>query len=289
MSDIQAPAPSHMQIVRRPSTLPDRRARSTDGRIVYAIGDVHGCYGQLVALLETIVADIANRGSEAAPVILLCGDYVDRGPRSSDVIAALVWLERHSGVEIVLLKGNHEELLLDFLDRPEEGLRWLQRDGHSTLLSYDVALPDDLSTLVDGDCRRIRDALMDRLPAAHVDLLRRLRIRAVYGDYLFVHAGLRPGVPIDRQTDEDCLWIRDDFLKSKHRFEKVVVHGHTWLSGEPEITADRMGIDTGVYQTGILTAVRLEAGDVEIIQTRQGMARGSAMPAVTVSSDGENC
>lgn len=263
------------------------RARSTGGRLIYAIGDIHGCYDQFRALLEAIVADIASSVGDSAPLVILCGDYIDRGPRSREVMAALVWLERYAGVETLMLKGNHEALLLDFIDHPADGLQWLQRDGHSTLRSYGVALPGDLSVLDERDCRSICHALTDRLPTAHLDLLKRLRIRAVYGDYLFVHAGLRPGVPIDRQTDEDCLWIRDDFLRSNQRFEKIVVHGHSWTSAEPEISADRMGIDTGVYQTGVLTAVRLEGATVEVFQARQDIRAGNAM--TTVSGDGENC
>ncbi|WP_225883318.1 metallophosphoesterase [Sphingomonas aliaeris] len=278
---------STIRIVRRPSVPTTPRARSTGGRLIYAIGDIHGCYEQFVALLEAIVADIASSVGDSAPLVILCGDYIDRGARSGDVMAALVWLERNAGVKTLLLKGNHEALLLDFLDHPAEGLRWLQRDGHWTLRSYGVALPDDLSTLVESDCRNLSYALTDRLPAAHLDLLKRLRIRAVYGDYLFVHAGLRPGVPIDKQTDEDCLWIREDFLDSKQRFEKIIVHGHSWTSAEPDITADRMGIDTGVYQTGVLTAVRLEGATVEIFQARRDIQAGNAMQ--TVTSDGENC
>lgn len=278
---------SPVRIVRRQGAPATPRARSTGGRLIYAIGDVHGCYDQFVAMLEAIVADIAGRVGDSAPLVIQCGDYIDRGPRSREVIAALVWLERNAGVETLMLKGNHEALLLDFLDHPADGLRWLQRDGHSTLLSYGVALPDNLSTLEESDCRSLCHALTDRLPAAHVDLLRRLRIRAVYGDYLFVHAGLRPGVPIDRQSDEDCLWIRDEFLVSNQRFEKIVVHGHSWTSAEPEITADRMGIDTGVYQTGVLTAVRLEGATVEIFHARRDIRAGGAMQ--TASSDGENC
>lgn len=275
MTGFATPPRSAVRTVRREAVPPGHRARSTDGRILYAIGDVHGCYDQLIAMFDLIVADIRQSGDDARPVILLCGDYIDRGPRSAEVMAALVWLERNAGVDIVLLKGNHEELLLDFLDRPAENVRWLHRDGCFTLRSYGVALPDDATTLVEGDCRALRDALLDVMPAAQLALLRRLKIRVTLGDYLFVHAGLRPGTPIDRQSDEDCLWIRDDFLKSGHRFDKVVVHGHSWSSDEPEIGADRMGIDTGVYETGVLTAVRLEGATVEVLQAHGGATGGA--------------
>jgi len=279
---------ANVRIDRRRIELAPSRARSTAGKVIYAIGDVHGCYDQLVAMFGAIVDDIAQGEPGTQPAIVLCGDYVDRGPRSADVLTALVWLERHVGVETVVLKGNHEELLLDFLDRPAAGLRWLQRDGHSTLRSYGVRVPDDLSNVSDEECRSMRDAVLDRMPAAHLALLRRMTIRVAYGDYLFVHAGLRPGKPIDRQTDEDCLWIRDDFLKSNHRFEKIIVHGHSWASDMPEITADRIGIDTGVYHTGVLTAVRLENDRVEVLQARRDGSASAPTGAMADMGDGGN-
>lgn len=254
-----------IQVVRHTPVPHLTHAQSTDGRIVYAVGDVHGCYALLTALLEAIVADVGTLVDDVPPLLILCGDYVDRGPRSFDVLSTLVWLSRHAAIEVTLLRGNHEAMLLGFLDQPDRHLAWLRRDGGSTLNAYGVCLPDDD---VDASCWRLRDELMDRMPASHLHLLRGLPIRRTCGDYIFVHAGLRPRVPLARQDDEDCLWIREDFLDSDYRFEKVVVHGHSWSSDAPEITRYRIGVDTGAYSTGVMTAARLEGSTVGFIQAR---------------------
>lgn len=265
MTPASSASPPSVTVTRFVPTLPAPRARSTGDRVVYAIGDVHGCYRQLKALLAAIVGDVAALPATAHPLVLFCGDYVDRGPDSAKVLSTLVWLSRHSTVEILFLKGNHEALLLDFLRRPERGGGWLREDGCWTLRSYGIDVAPDADHSEDA-CRRMRDDLADAMPLSHVEILRDLPIRHVVGDYVFVHAGLRPGVALDRQEEEDCLWIRDEFLATEHRFERVVVHGHTWSSGEPHIGTHRIGIDTGAYATGILTAVRLEGATIECIQ-----------------------
>ncbi|MEG3125911.1 metallophosphoesterase family protein [Sphingomonas sp. GB1N7] len=270
--------------VSRSPPMQSARATSTDGRIIYAIGDVHGCYDQFVALMEAIVADIAANPDDVPALLILCGDYVDRGPRSSDVLAALVWLSRPAPVEIVMLRGNHEEMLLGFLERPEEQLTWLQREGQLTLGSYGVPIAADPMAIEEADCRRLRDELSDRMPVSHLDLLRGLPVKKTCGDYIFVHAGFRPGVAISKQSDDDCLWIREEFLTRDHRFDKVVVHGHSWSSGDPVITPHRIGIDTGVYETGVLTAVRLEGATIEFLQAR--VAEAAIVPPATPSSIG---
>lgn len=270
MIDAAAGAPHEVQVERRACVLPSIRPRSTDGRIVYAIGDVHGCYALLTALLEAIVEDVGPRVAGPPPLLLFIGDYVDRGPRSSHVITTLVWLSRQAAIEVEFLRGNHEVMLLDFLDRPHASLPWLRQDGLSTLRSYGVESSGDDAELLEAECAGLRDGLMDRMPASHLQFLRGLPIRRTCGDYVFVHAGLRPGVPLARQDDDDCLWIREEFLESEYRFEKIVVHGHSWSSDAPEITPYRIGIDTGAYSTGVLTAVRLEGSGVEFIQARVG-------------------
>ncbi|WP_375427100.1 metallophosphoesterase family protein [uncultured Sphingomonas sp.] len=272
MTTAVAGRPHDIQVVRRAPVPSSPRARSTDGRTVYAVGDIHGCYALLTALLEAIVADMEGLAGDRPPLLIFCGDYVDRGPRSSDVLTTLVWLSRHAAIEVAFLRGNHEAMLLDFLDRPDRSLPWLRRDGGPTLRAYGVHAPDSDMDLADVDCRRLRDELMDRMPASHLDFLRALPIRTTCGDYAFVHAGFRPGVPLARQDDEDCLWIREEFLEPDHRFEKVVVHGHSWSSDAPEITPNRVGIDTGAYSTGVLTAVRLEGAGIDFIQARIGAA-----------------
>lgn len=241
---------------------PSARAVSTEGRIIYAIGDIHGCYAQLVALIEAIVADVAQAGDDRPVSLVFCGDYVDRGPESAKVLAALVWLARHATLDVTFLRGNHEAMLLEFLEHPDRAEPWLAQDGVRTLASYGVAAgPGD-------DCFRLRDRLLDAMPAAHLAFLRGLPIRMTCGDYVFVHAGLKPGVALARQDDQDCLWIGSEFLDADHRFEKVVVHGHSWSTDMPDVTDHRIGIDTGAYETGALTAVRLDGERIAFLQSR---------------------
>jgi serine/threonine protein phosphatase 1 len=249
---------------------PSARAATTDGRMVYAIGDIHGCYTQLVALIEEIVADIARTGEGRSASLIFMGDYVDRGADSAKVLDALVWMKRQAPFDVVFLRGNHEAMLLQFLERPDRALPWLEHDGIGTLASYGVATgPED-------DCFQLRDRLLDAMPAAHLELLRGLPVRVIRGTYVFVHAGLRPGVALARQSDEDCLWIRDEFLRRDCRFEKIVVHGHSWRSELPEVTDHRIGIDTGVYATGVLTAVRLDGAEIAFVQARLDPDRDAA-------------
>lgn len=254
-----------LEVVRHAVFMGEQSAAKTGGRIVYAIGDVHGCYELLTALLEAIVADVAALASGELPLLIFMGDYVDRGPRSAEVLSALVWLSRHAAVEVVFLRGNHEEMLFAFLEEPFTALPWLQHGGAETLESYGVLVLDkDIAE----NCWRLRNEFMDRFPASHLEFLRDLSMQVTCGDYVFVHAGLRPGVPLARQKVEDLLWIRDDFLDREYKFEKIVVHGHTWTDDKPEITPYRIGIDTGAYATGTLTAVRLSDSSVEFFQTR---------------------
>lgn len=248
---------------------------TTGDRVIYAVGDVHGCYDLLAALLGAIVADIESVAPSERPLLIFCGDYIDRGPKTSEVLATLVWLSRHAALEVAFLRGNHEAMMLAFLDRPYEARQWLRVGGIATLRNYGVEPP---AGDINEDCWRLRDELMDRLPASHLEFLRRLPTRMTCGDYVFVHAGLRPGVALARQNDEDCLWIRQDFLDHEHRFEKVVVHGHSWTSDTPVVTPHRLGIDTGAYKTGVLTAVRLKTTSIAFLQARYGdgaMASGT--------------
>lgn len=262
MTDTAMKAAPRAEVIWMRDHPPSRRAKSTGGRVIYAIGDVHGCYEQLVALFEAIVADLTQSDGATPASVILCGDYVDRGPDSAKVLDALVWLRRRAPFDVAFLRGNHEAMLLQFLERPDQALLWLEHDGIGTLASYGVeAAPEE-------DCYQLRDRLLDAMPAAHLALLRALPVRLVRGDYVFVHAGLRPGVALARQSDEDCLWIGDDFLRRDRRFEKIVVHGHSWRSDRPEVTDNRIGIDTGVYATGVLTAVRLDGARIAFVQAR---------------------
>jgi len=235
---------------------------TTGGELIYAIGDVHGRYDLLKDLLSRIARDYVGRAQGRRPVLVFCGDYVDRGPQSAEVVEAIIWLQRRSDVATRALKGNHEQALLAFIDDPVSGWPWLQFGGLETLVSYGVTPPEQ----DERDCWRARDDLLGRMPASHLHFLRGLELMVTAGDYAFVHAGVRPGRALKRQVENDLLWIRDGFLDASKPFEKIIVHGHTWMDERPQINANRIGIDTGAYSTGVLTALRLDDVALEIIQ-----------------------
>lgn len=250
-------------IRRREDVSLSRASARTEGRVVYAVGDVHGRYDLLIALLEAIRADVADVRPVGRALLLFLGDYIDRGPQTAEVLTTLVWLSRHADFDLTFLRGNHEDMMLAFLSRPQKAASWLRVGGTDTLRAYGVEVPDGRAD--PDECVRLRDELMDRLPASHLAFLRLLESYAVHGEYVFVHAGLRPGIPLEEQSEKDLLWIREDFLAAEP-FDRIVVHGHSWTSDAPAMTARRIGIDTGAYKTGALTAVRLGAGDVAFIQ-----------------------
>ena len=240
--------------------------RSTDGQLIYAVGDIHGCYDLFRTALSKIAADCALEAAGRTPKLVLLGDYIDRGPDSAKVLQALVWLSRRGEFALHLLKGNHEQGLLHFLEQPELGEPWLSYGGAETLASYGVqppgphARPDDLVAA--------RDALIDQMPVSHLQLLSELELMAIVGDYAFVHAGIRPERPLTAQTEAELLWIRGGFLDVEGPFERVIVHGHTWLNENPQIFEHRIGLDTGAYHTGVLTVARLDGAMVQLFQAR---------------------
>jgi len=244
---------------------PQAPRASTDGRTIYAVGDIHGRLDILDPLLEQIRADVAADPPQDKPVLVFVGDYVDRGAFSKGVIDRVIALKADDEFEVRALKGNHEEAILSFLDDPNFGPTWSEHGGAQTLTSYGVTAP--ILRMATQDWAKARDDLGETFPKAHYDFLRRLELVAVYGDYLFVHAGLRPGVPLQDQEEHDLLWIRNDFLTAQRPFEKIVVHGHT-PEEEAYLGEIRIGIDTGAYATGLLTAVRLREADRKLIQAR---------------------
>ena len=228
-----------------------QRPRLEEGARVYAVGDVHGRLDLLEGVLSRIDADRES----AAPnrvVEIFIGDYVDRGPSSRAVLDRLAQRVQTHGT--VLLRGNHEDLLLQFLSEPTMLAEWQRLGGLQTLLSYGLKPPMNASTAQQIElAAQFRDAL----PDAHKALLRNMPPSFTCGDFLFVHAGVRPGVPIAEQSENDLLWIRDDFLLSKADFGKFIVHGHTPVV-EPDLRSNRINIDTGAYATGRLTCIRIE-------------------------------
>jgi serine/threonine protein phosphatase 1 len=228
---------------------------------VYAIGDIHGRKDLLERLIETI----KHHGGGTDYELIFLGDYVDRGPDSAGVVDYLIQSETLQDVDCTFLKGNHEATLLDFLDTPEVGASWSTYGGLETLLSYgvqDIELSKDEARWA-ATSQRFRE----HLPAAHLEFYKALKSFTTRGDYIFVHAGIDPGKPLSEQTDADFLWIRDAFLSDTRQYDYMVVHGHTPQS-EPSKDNRRIGLDTGAYQTGVLTAAAISATGVEFISTR---------------------
>ena len=224
------------------------------GTRVYAIGDIHGRLDLLTALHEAILEDHAGRPAVETASLIYLGDYVDRGPDSRGVIDLLV-SDPLPTFGVVHLMGNHDEAMLRFLDDPSIGPTWSSFGGDATLLSYGVrATPGLIGMKRHADMRR---QLVERIPASHVDFLRDLQMLCEAGDYAFVHAGVKPGVPLGAQRAADALWIRDEFLSSPVDHGRVIVHGHT-PTAAPVVRANRIGIDTGAFASGVLTCLGLE-------------------------------
>lgn len=235
-----------------------------EGSRVYAVGDIHGRADLLARLLIRIAKDAEQAAPVDRRVLVFLGDYVDRGPDSDRVLDIL--LEGIPlGFEPVFLMGNHEQFMLDFLDKGLLGESWLSNGGRATLFSYGLdALGFCQGTTILAD---LRADLQETLPASHRAFLGSLRLSHREGDYFFVHAGVRPGVPLESQDPFDLLWIRGSFLSSREDFGAVVVHGHS-IEPEPEVRANRIGIDTGAYRSGRLTCLVLEGQGRRFIATR---------------------
>ncbi len=224
------------------------RAAVPPDHFVVAVGDLHGRLDLLEQLWPKI--DGASRLSAARQrTLIFIGDYVDRGLESAQLVERL--LDGFPGFETVFLKGNHDETLLQFLIDPSVGEAWRNFGGLETLRSYGVAYAPGKTW------EQTRSEFVSVLPRSHEAFFKNLRLHHTVGDYLFVHAGLKPRVPFEEQRESDLLWIREEFLESAVNFGRIVVHGHT-PADAPEVKSNRIGIDTGAYMTGNLTALVLE-------------------------------
>lgn len=233
------------------------------GSRVYAVGDIHG-RADLVAQLHDMIRDDACIDPVERNVVVYLGDYVDRGHDSRKVID-LILDHPLKNFETVHLVGNHEDIMLVFLEDASVGSSWFLNGGDATLFSYGVGQPQ----ISDRGERLelLQQRLAERLPDRHLAFLRSLKLYHIEGDYLFVHAGIRPGRDIEKQDREDLLWIREEFLRSDSDHGKCVVHGHT-ISTQVEMRDNRIGIDTGAYFTGKLTCLVLEGDEQRFLQTR---------------------
>jgi serine/threonine protein phosphatase 1 len=234
---------------------PRSEARIPEGQRVYAIGDVHGRLDLLDPLLRIIAADDQAREPRDVTIVFL-GDLVDRGPDSKGVIDRVLALRAHD-INARILCGNHEEIFLLSLNGDAKALRFFLRiGGRETLASYGITATD----IASHDDDALIALVQERVPVAHREFLEGLEDMITVGDYCFVHAGVRPGVALAEQSVEDLRWIRREFLTFEGTHGAVVVHGHT-PADEIEWTTNRIGVDTGAYATGILSAIGLDGGD----------------------------
>lgn len=236
-----------------------------EGLRLYAIGDIHGHADLLAVLLKKIYRD-GTQIPDRQKILIYLGDYVDRGAHSRQVIEMLL-LSLPPGFEAIYLKGNHEEALLQFLEDAAFGAEWKYYGGLETLLSYGIT---GLTRADDSQAfEQIREDFQAAVPSEHLNFLKTLQLNTSFGDYFFVHAGVRPGIALERQLGHDMLWIRDEFLEARSSFGKVIVHGHTPVDA-PEFHKNRINIDTGAYITNTLTCLVLDGTEQALIQASGG-------------------
>lgn len=237
-------------------------ARVPDGQRIYAIGDIHGRNDLLQQLLRQIDTDNAARGS-AETMLIFLGDLMDRGPDSAGVIETTMALQR-SGRNVRFLMGNHEETFIDACRKQDAELTrfFLRIGGEETVMSYPISRAEYLLM----NMQDLSDYLPKLVPAEHLEFLESFEDCIVVGDYAFVHAGIRPGVPLAEQKKKDMRWIRDSFTSHRGDLEKVVIFGHT-IYKDVEERGSRIGIDTGAYASNTLTAIGLEGGERWYLQT----------------------
>ena len=229
--------------------------RLPDGIRIYALGDIHGRSDLLKQMFTVIDADIA-RSPISRPIEVFLGDYIDRGPDSARTLDLLI--ERSHHRETVFLKGNHEAYLLEVLRDPGKIEEWRQFGGLQTLMSYGIQPTLNPDAAEQGD---LISALTEVIGGDHLSFLQGLKPSFVCGDFFFVHAGVRPGIPLNEQQETDLLWIRNEFLDSDENFGKFIVHGHTPVR-EPDIRPNRINIDTGAYATGKLTLLTIQGSSM---------------------------
>jgi serine/threonine protein phosphatase 1 len=240
-----------------------RKASVPEGQRIYAIGDIHGRADLLAQLDRKIGEDAATAPPGTKKTIVYLGDYVDRGLDSKGVIDRFLTAPLED-FESIHLKGNHEDILLGFLEDISIGPGWFDIGGDATVLSYGVRIPAGLSSAQRFE--HVWKELRTRIPPTHLSFLSNLQLMHQSGDYVFVHAGIKPGVPLEKQESNDLMWIRDEFLDSRQDHGKVVVHGHK-PTKQPDIQNHRIGIDTGAFATNVLTCIVLEGETQRFLST----------------------
>lgn len=240
---------------------PPRLVDVGEARRVYAIGDIHGRADLFRELLSAIVEDHEKRSPCEDLRLVLLGDLIDRGPDSAEVVdMAMALADQWHG--FTCLKGNHEEIFVEAFLGHDYALRFFRGMGRDTMLSYGIT-PEEIDA---PDDAVLHEAILTHVPEAHRDFIRELPSTEVIGDYLFVHAGIKPGVALAEQQGDDLLWIREEFLNSAAAHPHMVVHGHS-ISEFVDEQANRIGIDTGAYASDRLTAIGLEGTERWFLST----------------------
>jgi serine/threonine protein phosphatase 1 len=254
-------------LIFRRSSPPVPEPAGPPGYRAYVIGDVHGRLDLLEDLLARIYAELQHRPASRT-LLAFVGDLIDRGPNSAQVIERLRSYSR-KGIEPLFILGNHEEVLLRILRGEAELItKWRWFGGAECLRSYGVN-PEALASLT---AEQALIVVRSAIPDEHAEFIESFVDSCRFGDYLLVHAGIRPGIPLEQQSQEDMRWIRDPFLRDGRDHGVVVVHGHT-ISETVDERPNRIGIDTGAYRTDILTALAIEGNDRWFLDTSRSAAQ----------------
>lgn len=234
---------------------------------IYAIGDIHGAHDLLDVLFEKVVEDAAAQTDMRIMKIVFLGDYIDRGDNSREVLERLVAIQEGLPDQVEFLMGNHESAMLGFLEEPYDGANWIEMGGRQTLFSFGVRPP--MNTDNKAELLRARDGLHQEI-SPYLDFLKSLKRYYWSGDYVFVHAGIDPDLPVDAQKDSALLWGHSGFISGKGRPGLRVVHGH-YAAYEPVLKPHRVCVDTGAYYSGRLTAIRLDDDEALLAADRMVM------------------
>lgn len=227
---------------------------------IYVIGDVHGCITELREAEARIAEDI--QAAQKIGLVILLGDYVDRGPSSRQVIDHLI-SPSSLGLRRLPLCGNHDDVFSKVLENPELHSEWLRIGGEPTLLSYGIDMQYIMSQ-PKGRRTQFADLLTESVPPTHRHFLKTLPVSLQVGDLLFVHAGIRPGVPVEEQDEEDMMWIREPFISEGPQLPLLVIHGHT-PAPDADLGPNRIGVDTGAYYSGRLTVLKVDGDKAYVL------------------------
>lgn len=241
---------------------PESEWVGSPGKRLYAIGDVHGCFDEMIRLLDQIERDHQSRPSKECIIVFL-GDLIDRGPNSREVLDYLI-KSPPNFARIFWLIGNHEEMFLRILRGESELIEsWMVYGGRECVESYGLTSEQMIGQTDDA----LQVMIRKRVPKSHIDFLARGVESIRFGDYLLVHAGVDPEKPVTDQDPRQMRWIREPFLSHDKPLGLMVVHGHT-ISDHVEVLPHRIGVDTGAYRGGALSAVRIEDNEVQPISVR---------------------